>query len=177
AVNTAVAELAARAGSARELDDRALLAAQTAVADVTRQLGTIASHLAGEVVARSSVSAGHDGLAQKTGFRTPQALVKHVTGLSSRDATTLVRVGSLLNDITAASAAKSADGSGAPGGTASNTVGELMPEPWLINVGEAVTSGVLSVGAAEAKRTGIVAPPEETDAAVAAASIDALMYL
>lgn len=176
AVNTAVAELAARAGSARELDDRALLAAQTAVADVTRQLGTIASQLAGEVVARSSVSAGHEGLAQKTGFRTPQALVKHVTGLSSRDATALVRVGSLLNDFFAASAAESADArSDAPGGAAGNTLGELMSEPWLVSVGEAITSGVLSVGAAEAIRSGIGTPNEAISADELAAVVEDLI--
>lgn len=172
AVHAAAAELSGRADTARSLDDASLLAAQASLASATRQLDATASLLAGEVLARSAVAAGHDGLAQRTGFRTPEALVKHLTGSTAREASTLLRVGSLLNDSAVAERAarhSEPDGSvGSDGSDAGMSTGlgasASMREPWLVGLGRAVTSGTISVAGAEAIRNGIGTPTEQITA-------------
>lgn len=97
-----LADAAARAGAeapgSRALGDDELLMAQRTLADVKRHVDACAAVLAGETVRRSSSEAGLGGLARKQGFRTPEALVRGITGSTSREASTLVRVGSMLND-------------------------------------------------------------------------------
>ena len=41
---------------------------------------------------------GYSGLAQREGFRTPEALVQFTTGSTAREATTLVQVGTMVHD-------------------------------------------------------------------------------
>jgi hypothetical protein len=84
--------------SARELSDVSLLAAQRAVAVERRGLDAQAAVLAAEIGRRSRRELGHDGLAQRLGARTPERLVQQLTGSSARDASTMVRVGSLPGD-------------------------------------------------------------------------------
>src|SRR5690606_3328213 len=106
--------------------------AQTTLAAVKRQVDACAAVLAGETVRRSSVEAGLDGLARREGFRTPEALVRGLTGSTSREAATLIRVGGMLNDAVAAGEADAADGG------ANGSGGPV--EPWLVAVGAAVTA-------------------------------------
>src|SRR5690606_9417038 len=131
---------------ARALDDAALMATQRTLAEVRRQVEACAAVLAGETVRRSSADAGLEGLARREGFRTPEALVRGLTGATSREAATLVYVGGMLND---AEASVAADG----GADVSNAV-----EPWLVAVGASVTAGSVSVAAAEAIRSGLGRP-------------------
>ncbi|WP_193510028.1 HNH endonuclease signature motif containing protein [Cryobacterium sp. BB736] len=146
------ARLGAEAAGGRGLSDSALLAAQRSVAEAKRSLDACASVLAGEVVRRSSVEAGFGGLARKEGFRTPEALIRGVTGSTAREATTLIRVGSMLNDADLLNNAETA-GIDDTAGLAS-----MMTEPWLAAVGRAVAAGALSVAGAEAIRTGLGRP-------------------
>ncbi len=94
------------------------------------------SRLAGEVKARSSLEVGHDGLAQRSGARTADALVSQVTGTSGAEARALV------------------------------TVGELMdaPSPWLAEVADGVGAGDVSVAAAAAIQQGLGAPSSDVAA-------------
>ena len=162
AVGVAVAELFGRVAAARSLDDAGLMAAQSSLASATRQLNAAASLLAGEVLARSAVAAGHEGLAQKTGFRTAEALIKHLTGSTAREASTLLRVGSLLNDSALAErAARDSEATGPGAGAADLNPSTSMREPWLACLGSAVTSGVISVADAEAIRNGLGVPTEQ----------------
>jgi hypothetical protein len=119
--------------------------------------------VAGEIAARSSRELGHAGLAQRSGFRSAEELLKTTTGASGREAVTAVRVGRMVRD-----AATSGDVDPATG-----AVFEAA-EPWLACVAAAVSSGVLSVGAADAIRTGLGQPTENVAAgslAAAAASL------
>ena len=145
---SANAALADVAPHARELADIDLIGAQRTVAEARRHLDACAALLAGEVIRRSSHEAGLDGLARKEGFRTPQALIQHTTGSSTREATTLVRAGAMLNDLELAATTGGADADGTPAPT----------EPWLVAVGAAVASGELSTSAAEAIRSGLGEP-------------------
>lgn len=151
---SANASLASAAPSARELGDAALIDAQRTVAEARRHLDACAAVLAGEVVRRSAHEAGLDGLARKEGFRTPQALIQHTTGSSAREATTLARVGAMLNDVELAGSMGGVDVAEDAG----------LAEPWLISVGAAVAAGLLSTGSAEAIRAGLGEPGPGVDA-------------
>ena len=85
------------------------------------------SRLAAEVKARSSLELGHDGLAQRSGMRTPDALVSSVTGTSGPEARALVAVGEMMD----------------------------APSPWLAEVASGVGAGDVSVGAAAAIQQGL----------------------
>ncbi|MEO5535334.1 MAG: DUF222 domain-containing protein [Pseudolysinimonas sp.] len=86
--------------------------------------------LAAEVARRSDRTLGYDGLAQRTGDRTPEALVSRLTGASGSDARQLVTVGVLVD----------------------------APDPWLTDVATAARTGDLSVGAASGIATGLGRP-------------------
>jgi hypothetical protein len=145
AVVSAAQRVASQSAAACDLEAKALIAAQGAIARARRDLDASASVIAGEIALRSRPEAGHAGLAQQEGFRTPEALVQHATGSTAREAITLVRIGVMIHDSTAEEA-------GAPASP--------VAEPWLVPVGLAVASGTLSVAAAEAIRNGLGEPNE-----------------
>ncbi len=151
---SANALLAGSAPAARGLGDAGLIEAQRTVAEARRYLDACAAVLAGEVVRRSGQEAGLSGLARREGFRTPQALIQHTTGASAREATTLVRAGSMLNDVDLAET------------TGDDGVSETtaLAEPWLVSVGAAVAAGALSPASAEAIRSGLGEPGPGVDA-------------
>jgi hypothetical protein len=129
--------------SATALDDHALIEAQRTLAEIRRRVDAAASAVAAEIDHRSRRELGYDGLAQRLGFRTPELLVQRVTGSSSREARSFVRVGALMVD------AASQD----------------RPQvPWLAPVAAAVAAGRLSIEAAEAIRAGLGAPDDEVPA-------------
>ncbi|MCU1582139.1 MAG: endonuclease [Microbacteriaceae bacterium] len=152
AVVSAAGRVVSQSAAARELSAKALIAAQGDIAGARRDLDASAAVIAGQIALRSRPEAGHAGLAQREGFRTPEALVQHATGSTAREAMTLVRVGAMIHDSTA-------NETGAPT--------YPVAEPWLVPVGLAVASGTLSVAAAEAIRGGLGGPNEDV-------SIDAL---
>jgi hypothetical protein len=112
---------------AEVLRDDELIAEQQAFAAARRLLDAGAAAVAAEIAHRSRRELGSDGLAQSRGMRTPENLVAQVTGLSTRDARTLVTVGTLISD----------------------------PDPWLASVADAVTTGGLSLEGADVIRAGL----------------------
>ena len=114
----------------QSLTDAELLAVQADIAAWCRQGAAAAARVAGEVARRCAAGLGQEGLAQRTGLRTPEALIQQVTGVTRAEARGLLRVGEML-----------ATGS-----------------PWLSEVTAAVTAGTLSVAAAEAIATGLGVP-------------------
>jgi len=118
--------------------------------------------IAGEIAARSGRELGHSGLAQREGFRNASELLKVTTGSTGREATTAVRVGTLVREA-------------ATSGSVDPASGELFEaaEPWLACVAAAVAAGSLSVGAADAIRTGLGTPTDNvSSAALASAAAD-----
>ena len=142
AVASSTARLPHDVAAVRPLGDDELLAVQRTLADARRAIDACASLVAGEVVHRSRRDLGYDGLAQRTGFRTAEALVQHVTGSTGRDAATPVKVGTMVHD------APDAD----------------LHEPWLSAVGAAVRAGTLAIDAAVAIRNGLGSPTESVAA-------------
>jgi hypothetical protein len=94
------------------------------------------SRLAAEVGRRSSLEQGHDGLAQRSGMRTPDALVSSLTGTSGAEARALVAVGAMMD----------------------------APSAWLAEVATGVGSGDVSIGAAAAIKQGLGAPSADVAA-------------
>ena len=84
-----------------ELTDAELVEAQQVFARIRRAADVGLAHCAGIVAHRSRPELGYDGLAQRTGARTPEQFVQQVTGVSRREAGTLVRVGELMDAATA----------------------------------------------------------------------------
>ena len=127
------------------LADAELLLAQRKLGDIRRVVDACAALIAGEVGHRSRPDLGYGGLAQREGFRTPQALVQHSTRSTSREAFTLVQVGTIVREAMTPAAELAARGTPAR-------------EPWLANVGAAVSAGTLSIEAARAIRNGLGEP-------------------
>ena len=127
-----------------ELADAELVEAQQVFARIRRAADVGLAHCAGIVAHRSRPELGYDGLAQRTGARTPEQFVQQVTGVSRREAGTLVRVGELMDAATA-------------------TPGALPVSPWLRAVNDAVAARTVSTGAADVIRaalTGVGAAEE-----------------
>jgi hypothetical protein len=145
----------------KQLDDHALLAEQRRVAEAGKKLNACASLIAGEIGHRSRRDLGYSGLAQREGFRTPEALVQFTTGSTAREATTLVQVGTMVHD----SIVDAATDTTAPDATVYEpAVHEpAVHEPWLRSVGAAVSSGTLCLEAARAIRSGLGDPTADAD--------------
>ena len=137
---TALSALAAAPVAFETVPDDALLALAARVASVQKVASTHAALIAGEVARRSDPALGSSGLAQRTGHRTPEELVRVTTGSTRRDARTAVTVGGLA----------------------------AFPayEPWLAPVSAALLAGTVSVDAAAAIRTGLGTPTADITAAV-----------
>jgi len=166
---SAVASLSAVSNDVTDFQtaDDATLVSLSKLAAREKQLAE--AHLAliaGEIAARSTREMGHSGLAQREGFRSAEELLKGTTGASGREATTAVRVGTLVREA-------AVDGSTDPD---TGMVFEAA-EPWLAPVAAAVAAGALSVGAADAIRGGLGQPSDNVPVSAlesAAASLCAL---
>ena len=143
------------------LDDATLLSAQRSVAQIRRRVDATAAALAAEIVHRSRRELGHAGLAQRLGARTPERLVQQLTGSTSREASTMVRVGALM--VSSAPQLPAAQLSAAQT-SGSDSAAEPDPHPWLHEVGVAVAAGQLSLEAVEAIRAGLGIPDDAVSA-------------
>ncbi|MES2171312.1 MAG: DUF222 domain-containing protein [Actinomycetota bacterium] len=116
-------------------DDR-VMELQTDLAAVRRRVDAAAAAVAGELARRSRIELGYAGLAQRTGARTTEKLVQRLSGASGPEARVLVKVGELM------------------GGKS----------PWLAPIVAAVETGDISVGAADAIRSGLGVPTADVAA-------------
>ena len=149
----ALARVSKDAADYRSLDDATLLEL-TRLAALERQL--VDAHavvLAGEIDHRSAATLGHDGLAQRAGYRTPEELIRVSTRSTGREAATAIRIGRMVRE---------AADSAAP------------TEPWLLPLSAAITAGTLPIASADAIRTGLGVP---TDGVTAAELADAAALL
>ena len=153
AVLSSVEKLPSSVSSVRPLSDVRLLSLQTELADARRVLDAASSLVAGEIHHRSRPELGYDGLAQRSGYRTAEKLVQHTTGSTNREAAGLVSVGTLVHEAVA-------------------------PEPtlpWLVAVGAAVSTGCVSVAAAQAIRDGVGLPSDAVTVAQLTAIVELLI--
>jgi len=129
------------------LDDDAALALSALVAEGRRYLDTQAVLAAGVLAKRSAPEMGGLGLAQKMGKRTPEELVKSITGVTGTEAARAVRIGRMAHDA-------------AQDGQLDLDTGEIFVagDSWMRAVLAAVTTGEISVQTADAIRAGAGLP-------------------
>lgn len=158
------------------LSDDALMSLQSDLAELRRRTDANLALLADDIARRSHHELGHLGLAQRLGSRTPENLVQRLTGTSGRDAAALVRVGSMLaGSMMAGRAEAEAAGSGqfgtdvAGADLAGTDVAGIDPagadargsaSPWMHEVVDAVSTSLLSVGAADVIGRGLGRPDD-----------------
>jgi hypothetical protein len=129
------------------LRDEEVLALQRQLAAQRRLIESRAALVAGQIARRSARELGSDGLAQRTGYRTPEEMIRVATGSSANDARRAVRVGVALDEAHR-------------GGRVDQVTGEIHApsRPWLADVSRAVSSGALSLDAADSIANGLGAP-------------------
>src|SRR5690554_4078843 len=152
-VSTAIALLPSDPQVFAQLSDQELTSIPAGLAAARHQLEAREARVAGEIARRSSFDLGYQGLAQKSGFRTPEKLVQHLTGSTNREAAKLVRTGVIIHEAEIL--------------TEIERTGEVSPElttPWLAPVGRAVAAGTLSIEAADAIRLGLGTPTDDISA-------------
>lgn len=150
---TALASVSKNVADFQSADDAALVELSRLAAQEKQLAEAHLALVAGEIAARSTREMGHSGLAQREGFRSPEEFVRVTTGSTGRDAITAVRVGRLVREA-------------ATDGDVDPATGEQFEatEPWLAAVADAARAGRLSVGAADAIRTGLGPPSDGVDA-------------
>jgi hypothetical protein len=166
---TAVAALSAVSCAVADFqsaDDAALVSLSRLAAREKQLAEAHLALIAGEIAARSTRQLGHSGLAQREGFRNAEELLKTTTGATGREATTAVRVGRLVREAAVDLGVDPATGAAVE-----------AAEPWLACVAAAVSAGTLSVGAADAIRTGLGQPTENVPAAALAGAAAELCAL
>ncbi|MGF2948543.1 HNH endonuclease signature motif containing protein [Microbacterium alcoholitolerans] len=171
-IETQVAELRALLGDDVEVGDLAavmsrlagdeLVDAVTSASALARAVERISIVGAGITATRSTRDAGHDGLAQARGHRTPAALVQDVTGVSHAEAQRHVRLG--LSVLEAAMP-------DAPGQTQtedrlerdSACGGDAERMPWHAQLSSAMMQGRISSTQQDAIQRGLGQPTDESD--------------
>ncbi|MES2094529.1 MAG: DUF222 domain-containing protein [Actinomycetota bacterium] len=150
----AIAALSAvlREADCAALTDDELLAVTRFGAEEHRLVDAVCAVAAGEIAHRSTLERGGTGLAQRTGHRTAQELVRVTTGSTLREAATSVRIGTLTADA----------------------VSPTPVQPWLRSVGLAVAAGTISTAAADTIRIGLGSPCESVPATVLATAAEHL---
>jgi hypothetical protein len=135
------------------LSDGELLAGQRELVRLAKLVETRQAWMAKALAHRSRPELGPQGLAKQQGFLTPDDLIQNVTGLPRKDARKLVDVGRMLADTEAADAR-------AAEAEARRLLDEPAPAepssvPWFTPISRGAATGVLSVAAAHAIRSGL----------------------
>ena len=138
------------------LDDHDLLEALRITSVALRKAQSTFAAIAAETSARSAPALGAAGLAQASGHRTPELLLRAATGSTAREAATAVRVGAVMR---------------------SALPGQSSSQPWLAEVGRAVSAGSLSVAAAESIQSGLGSPSGSVTVSLLASAVDRLLQL
>ncbi|MRH30375.1 DUF222 domain-containing protein, partial [Microbacterium sp. SYP-A9085] len=130
------------------LDDDAVVAVIAEASAVVRAAESLRVAASGVVAARSSREAGHTGLAQVRGHRSPVALVQEITGSTRTDAVKQVRLGqALLAQVPA------------PAGAGGEDVAPAVTPVWHAPLGAALLAGRITVGQHDAILRGLGDPP------------------
>jgi hypothetical protein len=126
------------------LSDGEVLRYQQRFAELRRAVDVGLAETSALIAYRSRPELGYDGLAQRTGARTPELLIQKVSGLGRREASTMVQIGALMDAATDAP--------------------DATPKPgWQVALGDAVREQKLSTEAARliaGSLTGLDVPEE-----------------
>ncbi|MBD8024766.1 HNH endonuclease signature motif containing protein [Microbacterium gallinarum] len=149
------------------LDDDDIVAVIAAATEFVRAGEKVRIAAAGVAAARSAREAGHDGLAQRRGHRSPATLIQEITGATRAEAVRHVRLGESLRSA----AGLDPVGEEAVTDAAAPTDprdGGAGPEPWHAPLGRALLAGVIGSAQHDAIYRGLGEPPAFGDDDVAA---------
>jgi hypothetical protein len=141
-----------------DLTDDDLIAQQRTLAEIGRRVDTAAATVAAEIAHRSRRDLGGEGLAHRLGVRTPERLVQRLTGATARDATAMVRVGTLMATPPPPASDQDAPLPSPDDSSAADPGDARLGKPWLASVSAAVAAARLSLAAADAIRAGLGEP-------------------
>jgi len=113
-------------------------------------LDAVRAVAAGVIAARSGRDAGHGGLAQTRGHRSPVTLVQEITGTTKGDAVRQVRLGEAL-----------LEGEPAVGGEPGAADPMPVAEPWHAPLGAAVLAGTITTTQQDVIRRNLGDPPND----------------
>ena len=145
----------------QSLDDTQVMTLTELTTQARQALEQISLATSAVISARSSREAGHAGLAQSRGFRTPTALIQQVTGVSRTTAMQQIRVGEALmapDAMVETIISGDGDGDGVP------VVASVRQTPWHEPLTVAFRGGALSSAQHDAITRGLGEPPTPTAA-------------
>ncbi|UUT35065.1 HNH endonuclease signature motif containing protein [Microbacterium elymi] len=147
------------------LDDDAIVATIAEASAVVRAAESLRIAATGVVAARSSRAAGHSGLSQVRGHRSPVSLVQEITGASRTDAVKQVRLGEAMW-----AAVPTADDADAPDQADTAPVAR----PWHAPLSQALLGDRITAAQHDAILRNLGEPPtiDADDTAAAAAGAD-----
>jgi hypothetical protein len=135
------------------LGDDDVVAVLAAATGLVRAGEKVRIAAAGVTAARSARDAGHDGLAQKRGHRSPASLIQEITGATKAEAAKHVRLGESLRTVAGLTPVE--DAMDAP-----PTVDDPGPvPPWHAPLGRALLAGSISSAQYDAILRGLGEPP------------------
>lgn len=142
------------------LGDEAIVAVLTAATGLVRAGEKVRIAASGVAAARSTREAGHDGLAQKRGHRSPTSLIQQITGSTRAEAAKQVRLGESLLAGVAQRGGDDGATDASPTGDADTSAPATLAarEPWHAPLGRALLAGVIGSAQHDAILRGLVAP-------------------
>lgn len=146
----ALSELPDSVAAYDALDDGTIVELQRELARQQRLLDSRAAILAGQIARRSATELGSAGLAQRSGYRTPEEFVRVATRATASGARQAVRVGLAIDESQR-------------GGRVDPVTGALTApsRPWLAAASAAVAAGELSLASADSIANGLGVPNDE----------------
>lgn len=157
------------------LGDDVIIAVLAAATGLVRAGEKVRIAASGVAAARSTRDAGHEGLSQRRGHRSPTSLIQEITGATRAEAAKHVRLGESLRTAVGLAAENGVN----EGTTDASNRGEAearpcsLIEPWHAPLGRALLDGTIGSAQHDAILRGLGEPPVAdlagaTDAAAAA---------
>lgn len=144
-----------------QLADDAIVAVLAAATGLVRAGEKVRIAASGVAAARSTRDAGHEGLSQRRGHRSPTSLIQEITGATRAEAAKHVRLGESLRTA----AGLGGVGADDEGMTDASTPGDAAPtpvspvEPWHAPLGRALLDGTIGSAQHDAILRGLGEPP------------------
>lgn len=143
------------------MGDASVLAVLEGAAETARHAEAIRLIASGIIARRSTRSAGHSGLAQSRGHRSPASLIQETTGCTKGEAARDLRVGEAMMQDSDESGGDTPGGADA-GADDSESTPAPQPEPvhWTNPLRAALRSGAISSAQFDAIKRGLGEPPK-----------------
>jgi hypothetical protein len=147
AVTAALRSVPVDVAEFRALDENGLRDLNRKYADAQRFLGALGGVIASEIIRRSAPELGSEGFARQSGLRTPEQYIKVTTGVTAQQASTAVKVGTMVLEA-------------ADDGRVDPFSGEVSvpSKPWMAEAVANVRAGRLSLAAADSIASGLRKP-------------------